>query len=103
MYPQSKNAESLLMAHVNIFQTNDRKICDDSPKFVDISSVLARRCLLLRYKHKLALGNQQRSGWTYFTLKSAETRRPLYGGQQPLILWPVTLRLGAKSYRPRRE
>jgi len=47
MHLKSKNAESLVMAHVKICQPRKREIGDDSPKLVEVSLVLARRLFLL--------------------------------------------------------
>ena len=59
MQLKSKNAESLVMAHVEVRQPSKREIRDDSPKLVDVSRVLARRFFLLRDQHNHALRDQQ--------------------------------------------
>src|SRR5208283_2035412 len=42
MHLKSKNAESLVMAHVEVCQPNKREIRDDSSKMMEVSRVLAR-------------------------------------------------------------
>jgi hypothetical protein len=68
--PESKHAEPLMMAHMEIEQPDKREVCDDSAELLEVSAVKSGRSFLLRNQHKLAFGNQQCIGTTKFSLES---------------------------------
>src|SRR5271166_157688 len=97
---QSKNTESFLIADMEVRKAYQREIDDGPPYFVDVSSLKSRGCLFLRYQHKLALGNEESSGWTKVMPESVHNRRPPCSGQYPLPFGPIAERCRAELNWP---
>jgi hypothetical protein len=81
MHLKSKNAESLVMTHVKVGQSDPWEESNDPSKFVEIALELARGSLLLRNQHEFTRGNQQCASGSKLALESAEDGSPLYRGQ----------------------
>ncbi len=103
MHLESKNAEPLVMAQVEVGQSHKGKISDDSPELVEISNMLARRCLLLRDQHEFAVSKQKCTRGSKLSLEATANTPTTVWQPKTADPWAdnAPLQYGISAARPR--